>query len=1087
MKTILYQPLFINPQAYFVFPQLYHIEKGDSYIEPANITGQLIINDLTKSLTSTPILNVVQDTNQVDFGLFKGKHIRISQYTNIGAVVLGEWYIPGTPTPPEPEQPDWFKKSIIAWYSPCKQKLTNYDVIESYADDFTKWRIENTGVTSTQKKIVIAAGTKLKYNVTYKGFGNSIAEFDIKYTGNAVIRYQYNKEDGTTGIITINRSGIYHLPASIKAQKNFGFYCNPQTVTEEATIEQLPTSILKDFSGNGNHAYLYGGKGKLNSGMGVYQQDFSKLIISRVDKKQDPFSFTVSGSGGSYLAYMQLGNWNNKAFKILANINAKGDYLYLRFRNSTDAVITSVMLKNGENIIPAQNIEGATKAVFEYSLKEGESITITQIPDYPNQLCYDGKSYAVAYGLPILTDYTIIADRTWFKDKVKSWSYFIDKSKAFVFERTSNGNKFSAKSFSAETSINVEENNISYQTKTSYNGNIINYHSDQPDNDDRLVIGSTKDLLGYQCFIGCHGNILLFNRTLTEYEISWVKNNLMCIKPQEPDKDDILKSLVVHYNVSKQGSNSIKSTNTLTDYSGNNRHATCKNFNWVNTQFVDDGKAMRFDDNGSCIVGINMPQLDKYTVIAKRRWIDKKSENKWFCSLGNGDYNSASQSLFWFEGGLLNNVFYTYNKGYKNPIVLPELISIQSSDDYNGVRINSSNGVQAGNKLFIGSVGENDNTHVVADFYQLLLFDRVLTDEEREWVKENLIEPDTVSAAKACTALFEPENLEITDEYPTGIIRDSLGGDYYMVAHSDDYTIENGLMKSTDDTFLVSIENANENDVKAIIIDMYYDSTVPGSYLNGEYTEGSVKLTNRRIMGINNPTTTSIFQDLMQVLETGFTIGKVALYNKELTKDEFDSEAFHKGFAVRHSTFEKNASAHLFRDGHKELIPGEYLLPFETLYLRVDVPEGYTMQDYVFDEIEQSWKPNTPKSYICPEHDFHIIAMGEQMKVIKNWSPLASISTFGFRATDNQIEFAGSTDGGTMTYILDDTDVTKFTIQYTNTAGKGNVYLIIGDRQYDVISGQPQTYSVSGAVKLDFLNMEEVTNFAGTIKFTNVV
>lgn len=55
MKTILYQPIFINPQAYFVFPSLYHIEKGDSFIEPANITGQLIINDLTKVLTSTPI------------------------------------------------------------------------------------------------------------------------------------------------------------------------------------------------------------------------------------------------------------------------------------------------------------------------------------------------------------------------------------------------------------------------------------------------------------------------------------------------------------------------------------------------------------------------------------------------------------------------------------------------------------------------------------------------------------------------------------------------------------------------------------------------------------------------------------------------------------------------------------------------------------------------------------------------------------------------------------------------------------------------------------------------------------------------
>lgn len=550
MKTILYQPLFINPQAYFVFPQLYHIEKGDSYIEPANITGQLIINDLTQSLTSTPILNVVQDTNQVDFGLFKGKHIRISQYTNIGAVVLGEWYIPGTPTPPEPEQPDWFKESIVAWYSPyCKQNMTNYDVIESYADDFTKWRIESTGVTSTQKKIVIAAGTELKYNVAYKGFGNSIAEFDIKYTGSAVIRYRYNKEDGTTGIITINRSGIYHLPASIKAQKNFGFYCNPQTVTEEATIEQLPTSILKDFSGNGNHAYLYGGKGKLNSGMGVYQQDFSKLIISRVDKKQDPFSFTVSGSGGSYLAYMQLGNWNNKAFKISANINAEGDYLYLRFRNNTDAVITSVLLKNGENIIPAQNIEGATKAVFEYSLKEGGTITITQIPDYPDQLCYDGKMYAVAYDMPILTDYTVMAERTILDNSdIADWAFIAKRdypaiNGAFTFEKDIDDTSDNLRTISfGRTSViynPIKERSISYQTKNKYNGQDIIVGN--VDDVDFLLIGAgildTNLNLVKEKMRVAHGNILLFNRSLTEYEISWVKNNMMCSKPQEPDID----------------------------------------------------------------------------------------------------------------------------------------------------------------------------------------------------------------------------------------------------------------------------------------------------------------------------------------------------------------------------------------------------------------------------------------------------------------------------------------------------------------------------------------------------------------------
>ena len=156
----------------------YHIEKGDSYIEPANITGQLIINDLTQSLTSTPTLNVVQDTNQVDFGLFKGKHIRISQYTNIGAVVLGEWYIPGTPTPLEPEQPDWFKESIVAWYSPyCKQRMTNFDVIESYVTDFTTWR-------TADKNYVGLTIRSSSYSISFNKVSNHVIMWKPNYLFN---------------------------------------------------------------------------------------------------------------------------------------------------------------------------------------------------------------------------------------------------------------------------------------------------------------------------------------------------------------------------------------------------------------------------------------------------------------------------------------------------------------------------------------------------------------------------------------------------------------------------------------------------------------------------------------------------------------------------------------------------------------------------------------------------------------------------------------------------------------------------------------------------------------------------------------
>lgn len=90
MKTILYQPVYINPQAYFVFPSLYHIEKGDSYVEPAVYTGQLLIDVVDGSAPSV----IIKDTKQVDFSDYAGKHIRISQYTDEGAVVLGEWLIP---------------------------------------------------------------------------------------------------------------------------------------------------------------------------------------------------------------------------------------------------------------------------------------------------------------------------------------------------------------------------------------------------------------------------------------------------------------------------------------------------------------------------------------------------------------------------------------------------------------------------------------------------------------------------------------------------------------------------------------------------------------------------------------------------------------------------------------------------------------------------------------------------------------------------------------------------------------------------------------------------------------------------------
>lgn len=552
MKTILYQPLFINPQAYFVFPQLYHIEKGDSYIEPANITGQLIINDLTQSLTSTPILNVVQDTNQVDFGLFKGKHIRISQYTNIGAVALGEWYIPGTPTPPEPEQPDWFKESIVAWYSPyCKQRMTNFDVIEAYIEDFTKWAYRNSRGTAKITNNTIVITNVVETNNIVEDDNEPYSDLTIRVTGVTENRYLIVRQGRGKPETHIKKDGVYTFK-----DNNLYFGFGISVIGEcNITITQLPTSILKDFSGNGNHAYLYGGKGRLNSGVGIYAQDFKNwsygsTINSNISTKSYNKFHIVKKKADNWFGFtigIPKNNYYNQSYKLKFNINKKIDDIKFSIVSTDGNLLTTVVYSvyiNDGSIIDVPiiseeifNNKEETNIYYDFGTNKDIEIDVELIANYPNQLCYDGKSYAVAYGLPILTDYTVIADRTWFAEKVDNGIFMskaLEQNGAFILEYKQ-GDKWNTYSYYSATNINIDkDNSIVYQTKNKYNEQTI-YPGDKQDTDTLFIGTIRKD--DSRSFIGCHGDILLFNRTLTEYEISWVKNNMMCSKQQEPDID----------------------------------------------------------------------------------------------------------------------------------------------------------------------------------------------------------------------------------------------------------------------------------------------------------------------------------------------------------------------------------------------------------------------------------------------------------------------------------------------------------------------------------------------------------------------
>lgn len=416
--------------------------------------------------------------------------------------------------------------------------MTNYDVIESYAEDFSKlpWNNKKEKYTGT-----LTPNTLTITNVAVTSaliYTNSKPEnFKVYITGikdnQQVI---FGDDTSTYRALIVEKDGVY----DVNWEDNHHSYCIWCNFLGDCniTITQLPTSILKDLSGNGNHAYLYGGKGKLNSGMGVYQQDFSN-VRGVTTVSANGFELFREGTGGTYLARISIGYWNNKECKLLFETNNTSNLYYIRYRKANNDIVTSVRLHNGENIIPAQDdLTDVSEVIFEGSLRDNEYIRVIEIPDYPDQLCYDGKMYAVCYGFPILTDYTVMAERTWFEKKGAFIVKGSSPNNGFVFERI-DGSLERVQSLGAWNTITINTDSVvSYLTKNKYNNS--NIKNGIGVDEDVLCIGGSyqKETNNINIpFIGCHGNILLFNRSLTEYEISWVKNNMMCSKPQEPDID----------------------------------------------------------------------------------------------------------------------------------------------------------------------------------------------------------------------------------------------------------------------------------------------------------------------------------------------------------------------------------------------------------------------------------------------------------------------------------------------------------------------------------------------------------------------
>lgn len=439
--------------------------------------------------------------------------------------------------------PAGLKESIKSVYDPASQGMTNYDVIEAYVEDFTKF-IKNGNGTFTQNKYNSSITTQEW--LLYKTNGKEIEAMDIYITADdnvspALRYYYYTSENNDRKIFNL-KVGLNHLPASCYKEKGstIGIVFEAQPASEfNITITQLPTSILKDLSGNGNHAYLYGGKEKLNSGMGVYKFDFlSDLRINSAylpyTERQDDKICSLAGHPAGWL--FQFTSLSDiPAFKVEVKGIVNDNFTYRWYDENGNRGVDIAINEDGIYELPmSYSVEANTGVGIVCNDLCQDNVCFTQLPDYPNQLCYDGTMYAVCYGFPILTDYTVMADRTWFIEQLSNWTGVLSSNaysgyteeRGFIFEYNAETDKVQNNSFGANNLNTRHQDGISYMTKTSYNGNSIN--SGDLKGVDFLTIGAFVDkdtLKGSYNWKGCHGKIIIADRSFTEDEITWLKDN----------------------------------------------------------------------------------------------------------------------------------------------------------------------------------------------------------------------------------------------------------------------------------------------------------------------------------------------------------------------------------------------------------------------------------------------------------------------------------------------------------------------------------------------------------------------------------
>lgn len=234
-------------------------------------------------------------------------------------------------------------------------------------------------------------------------------------------------------------------------------------------------SSIKGVMGNEmvlkNFAYSF------SSGFGKYTVDFTKYTGSNTTSNSiSIYKEAGIDKGFATIAYSQLES-DIPSYSIEIKGLDSGQILYY-YRNNEGLEKNVTYNKDGIYELPICYKEGEKGISAGFTINSVNNITITQLPSaYEGALVFDGMDdYGMCTGLPIIDDFTLICKREILNPTAPGYvaNKGLGNAGAFHFESsilTSDSNSTTGVwSYGTGNRVKLEESEVSWMTKNSYNG-----------------------------------------------------------------------------------------------------------------------------------------------------------------------------------------------------------------------------------------------------------------------------------------------------------------------------------------------------------------------------------------------------------------------------------------------------------------------------------------------------------------------------------------------------------------------------------------------------------------------------------------